>query len=57
MTLTKDTYLPSEVADLFGVSLATVYRWIESGRIIPLLVIPPYRIPRQEIENLLSPPR
>jgi excisionase family DNA binding protein len=57
MTLTKETYRPQEVAVLCAVSVATIYRWIESGRLLPLLVVPPYKIPRHEIEALLSPPR
>lgn len=54
MKLEKERYWPSEVALLLGVSKVTVYRWIQSGTIIPLLKIRPYKIPAEEVQKLLS---
>jgi predicted site-specific integrase-resolvase len=36
------------------VSAVTVYRWIEKGKILPILKIRPFKIPRSEIAKLLS---
>ena len=47
-------YWPSEVATICHVSKQTVYNWIESGKIQPLLKIRPFKIPRQEVEKLLN---
>lgn len=30
---TKEVYTPQEVADLTGVTIMTVYRWIKSGKL------------------------
>lgn len=54
MTLTKAWYWPSEVAVLCCVSRMTVYRWIERGTVTPILTIRPYKIPREEVQKLLS---
>ena len=53
-TLTKPCYWPSEVATICHVSRMTVYRWIEEGKIKTILKIRPFKIPREEIEKLLS---
>ena len=45
----------SEVAEIFQVSRSTVYNWIECGKIMTILNIPPYKIPRQEVDRLLNP--
>lgn len=45
----------SEVAEIFQVSRSTVYNWIECGKIMTILTIPPYKIPRQEVDRLLNP--
>lgn len=52
---TRTWYWPSEVADMLHVSKTTVYKWIESGKIQPLLTCRPFKIPAQEVEKLRNP--
>lgn len=47
-------YWASETAKICRVSRMTVYRWIERGTVIPILRIRPFKIPREEIEKVLS---
>ncbi len=54
LDLGRPWYWPSEVATICQVSSKTVYAWIERGVLLPLLKIPPYKIPREEIEKLLN---
>ncbi len=54
--MTKANYLTSkEVADLFGVSRATVTRWAREGRLVSLVTLGRQRrYPRVEVERLLE---
>lgn len=54
LDLGRSWYWPSEVALICQVSRMTVYRWIERGTIMPILKIRPYKIPRAEIEKILT---
>lgn len=45
-------YRPSQAARLIGVSRMTIYRWIESGRIMPVFVRRQPRIPCDQVDNL-----
>lgn len=56
LDLGKPWYWPSEVALICQVSKPTVYRWIERGVLTPILRMPPFKIPRTEIEKVLSLP-
>lgn len=47
-------FWPSEVAAICQVSRKTVYTWIESGKILPILKCRPFKIPREQVENLLN---
>ena len=53
-TLAKSWYWPSEVATICHVSRATIYNWIEAGKIQTLLKIRPFKIPRQEVERIIN---
>lgn len=50
---------PSECARLANVSVGTVYRWIESGRVRAVKLGPaqssPVRVPASELVGLLRP--
>lgn len=50
--MTKDTLRPSEAARLLEVSRMTIYRWIESGRLMPIIVWNHPRIPREQVDNI-----
>lgn len=54
LDLGRPWYWPSEVALICHVSRMTVYRWIERGTLIPILKIKPFKIPREEIQKVLS---
>lgn len=56
LDLRKPWYWPSEVAVICHVSKMTVYRWIERGTVTPILSIRPFKIPREEIQKILSQP-
>lgn len=56
LDLGRPWYWPSEVALICQVSKKTVYSWIDRGVLVPLLKIPPLKIPREEIEKLLNHP-
>ena len=47
-------FWPSEVAGICHLSRATVYNWIEAGKIQTLLNVKPFKIPRQEVEKLIN---
>lgn len=52
--LNRPWYWPSEVALICQVSKQTVYNWIESGTILTVLKIRPFKIRREEVERLLN---
>lgn len=54
--LAKRWYWVAEAAEICGVSPKTIYSWIESGKIRTVLKAAPYRIPREELNRLLSVP-
>lgn len=54
LDLGRPWYWPSEVAMICQVSRMTVYRWIERGTLTPILRIRPFKIPREEIQKVLS---
>ena len=54
LNLSRQWFWPSEVAVICQVSRKTVYNWIERGTLIPILNIRPFKIPREEIEKILS---
>ena len=45
-------YKPSEAAQLIGIGYATVYRWIKSGKLIPVIIAGHALIPKDEINRL-----
>lgn len=47
-------YTPREVAMICHVSRKTVYRWIEAGKLCPICIYPPMRIPRSEVKKILA---
>ena len=47
-----DLYDVNEAAQLIGIGYATVYRWIKSGRLIPVRVDRRTLIPISEIQRL-----
>jgi excisionase family DNA binding protein len=52
MTLNKNLYRPSEAARILHISRATIYRYIESGRLLPVLdELRRNKIPHDQIEN------
>lgn len=53
MKAKKDYYTPQEVADLMGVKVLSVYRWIKEGR-IQAAKLGQYHIPREELEKKLG---
>ena len=53
MNLTKDFYSAPEVAELTGVKLRTVYRWIDEGR-LKAIKITQWRITKEALEEFLN---
>lgn len=49
----KPFYNPQEVADLLGVKVLTVYRWIKAGK-LEAVKIGQWRISESELQRLLS---
>jgi excisionase family DNA binding protein len=47
-----ETYNPSQAARVLEVSRRTIYRWIESGRLLPVQYLGHPRIPREQVTNL-----
>jgi excisionase family DNA binding protein len=47
-------YLPREVAELLRVSVSTIYRMIEDGRLRAIRVRGGYRIPREAVEEIVG---
>ena len=53
MPLVKPLYRPAEAARVLRVSRATIYRFIDSGRLLPVRdVLRHYKIPREQLENI-----
>ncbi|NLN60507.1 MAG: helix-turn-helix domain-containing protein [Deltaproteobacteria bacterium] len=50
----KTFYSTSEVADLFGVSRVTIYRWVKGGKIQSFGLGKNLKIPLFEIKRLLQ---
>jgi len=50
----KTFYSTSEVADLFGISRVTVYRWVKNGKIQSFGLGKNLKIPLFEIKRLLQ---
>ena len=50
----KTFYSTSEVADLFGISRVTVYRWVKKGKIQSFGLGKNLKIPLFEIKRLLQ---
>jgi len=48
----NDLFDVPEAAQLLGIGYATVYRWIASGKIIPVRMDNRTLIPRSEVERL-----
>lgn len=48
----SETYNPSQAARVLEVSRMTIYRWIECGRLLPVMHLGHPRIPREQITNL-----
>jgi len=47
-----ELHSPPEAAQLLGIGYATVFRWIKSGKIIPIRIGGRTLIPQSEIERL-----
>lgn len=54
MTPRAQTLRPSDAARLIGVSRKTIYQWLESGRLIPVVIFNGHpRIPRDQVERII----
>lgn len=53
MARKKDYYTPPEVAEYFGVTLRTVYRWINKGT-LKAVKIGQWHIAEADLQNLLK---
>ena len=51
----KEWYSPEEVADLYGVSISTVYRWTSEGRLPAYKVGGVRRYKRDDVDALAEP--
>ncbi len=49
-----DAYGPEEAANLLGKGVATIWRWIRSGRILAVRIGGRTLVPKGEIERLLK---
>lgn len=49
---TADLYTAQEAAGHIGIGYATLYRWIKSGKIVPLRFQGHTLIPKSEVERL-----
>ena len=49
---TDEYFDTTEAAKLLGIGYATLYRWIKSGKILPLRVAGRTVIPKSEIDRL-----
>lgn len=49
---TAEVHTVEEASELLGIGYATLYRWIKSGKIIPLRVSGHTFIPQTEIDRL-----
>lgn len=52
MVDTQELYAPQEAADLIGIGIATLWRWIKRGKLIPLRLSGRIFIPQSEIQRL-----
>jgi len=48
----NDLHKPAEAAKLIGIGYATIYRWIKSGKLIPVKVAGHTLIPKSEIDRM-----
>lgn len=53
----QDSRSPEEVADLFRVDVTTIYRWLKSGTLRAFQIGKKWRIPSQEIVEVLEEQR
>ena len=53
MVLTKEFYTAPEVANILGVHLRTVYRWIDEGN-IKAVKVGQWRISKEALEEFLK---
>ena len=53
MGYTKEIYTPQEVADLVGVKVLTVYRWIKEGK-LKATKLGHWRITREDLQAALG---
>jgi excisionase family DNA binding protein len=51
----KEWYSPEDVADLYGVSISTVYRWTSEGRLPAYKVGGVRRYKRDDVDALAEP--
>ncbi|CUS34454.1 helix-turn-helix domain-containing protein [Candidatus Nitrospira nitrificans] len=47
-------FWPSEVAKIGHVSKQTVYHWVQEGKITTILKMRPFKIRREEVEQILN---
>ena len=45
-------YKPAEAAQLIGIGYATIYRWIKTGKLIPVKIAGHTLVPKNEIDRL-----
>lgn len=48
----RDSLNPSQAARVLEVSRVTIYRWIESGKLLPVFHCGHPRIPRDQVTNI-----
>lgn len=55
LVLDKPFYSPAEVAEIAGVTSATIHNWIRAGRLVAVrLSERTYRIPRKSVMRLMG---
>lgn len=52
MVDTEELYPPEQAAELIGIGIATLWRWVKRGKLIPLRLSGRTFIPKSEVERL-----
>ena len=50
--VTNEVHTPAEAAQLIGIGYATIYRWIKSGKLVPIKICGHTLIPKSEIDRI-----
>jgi len=49
---TEELYPPEQAAELIGIGIATLWRWVKKGDLVPLRLSGRTFIPKSEVERL-----